>query len=189
MSVYRTDDRQYALMASSAHTASVLPHAQKHMTFKRRNVSQLCTITVALFVDLPVDWVLDAPRGPYLDTGVSTWGAIEEAGHWVICKCLLHRYEPAPLGSRLGGWLPCRTSLVSGPALFWIYISVSFEIHANDFLATSKLLLSLGFSFLPRFRTSIGRFRPRSRRNWKLNDYICHQDLCCRVITMDEYHN
>ena len=118
MSIYRTDDRQYALMASGAHTASVLSHAQKPITVKRHNVSQLCTFSGALFVDLPVNWVPDTPREPYLDITVSTWGAIEEAGNWTIWKCLLRRYEPAPLGSLLGGWLHRRCSLVSGPAFF-----------------------------------------------------------------------
>ena len=59
------------------------------------------------------------------------------------------------------------------------------EVYANDSLAAFKLLPSLGSSFLLAFRTSIGRLRPRSR-HWKLNGYICHQDLDCRVIITDK---
>ena len=80
MSVYRTDDRKYAYMACSAHSASVLPHVQTPITFKGINGFQSCTVAVALFVDLPVDWVPDAPRGPYMDIGASTWALSERLG-------------------------------------------------------------------------------------------------------------
>ncbi len=175
-------------MASGAHSASVLPHVQTPITYTGSNGYKSCTVAVALFIDLPVAWVPDAPHGPYLDLGVSTWGAIQEAGHWIICKCLLLPYGPAPLGSsfewmatppgHLSEW-PCFVSdlqLVCLLRFMLMIVSVA-----------SQLPPGLGFSFLLPFRTAIGRFRPRSRRNWKLNDYICHQDLVCRVMTMDEY--
>ena len=104
MSIYRSVDRQHAFMASGTHNESLLPHVQTPITYESGNGFEQCTVAVALLIDLPMDWVPDAPRGPYLDFGVSTWGAIEEAGRSIICKCLLHWYEPARLGSSFG-WM------------------------------------------------------------------------------------
>ena len=104
MSIYRTDDRQYAFMAAGAHNESEFPHVQTPIIYESGKGFELCTVAGALLIDLPVDWVLHLPRGPYLDFGVSTWSAIEEAGQSIICKCLLHRYERARLGSSFG-WM------------------------------------------------------------------------------------
>lgn len=114
-------------MASGAHAESVLPHVQTPINYESGNGFESCTVAVALFIDLPVDWVPDAPRGPYLDLEVSTWGAIEEAGRSIISKCLLHQYEPARLGpsfgwmatppSQLGEW--SRSFLDHNPCVSW----------------------------------------------------------------------
>ena len=91
-----------SMRASGAHAESVLPHVQTPITYESGDGFESCTVAVAFFNNLPVDWVPDAPRGPYLDFGLSTWGAIEEAGHSIVCNCLLHRYEPARLRSSFG---------------------------------------------------------------------------------------
>ena len=122
MSIYHADDRQYAFMAAGAHNESELPHVQTPITYVSGNGFELCTVAVALLIDLPLDWVPYAPRGPYLDFEISTWGAIEEAGHSIICKCLLHRYEPARLGSSFG-WMATPQSELGE----WSYLVLDYS--------------------------------------------------------------
>ena len=104
LSVYHTDDKHYAFMASGAHSASIFPHVQTPITYKSSKGFVSCTVAVALFIDLPVEWLPYAPRGPYLGSAVSTWGAIEEAGYWVIFQCLMGAFEPLPPKSAFG-WM------------------------------------------------------------------------------------
>ena len=105
MSVYRTDDRRYtAFMASGAHTPALIP--RQWFRICRRPQSSKVELDFVVHCQchtlrgFVIGLVPDAPGGPYLAIGVGTWGAIEEAGHWIICKCLLHRYELTPLASR-----------------------------------------------------------------------------------------